>query len=423
MLLRSLGLEARAAVSPLHPRDPALAALFGFGAQSAAGTTVTADTALTSVTVFRCVRVISETIGQLPLILYKRGTEGKRSRAETHKLSKILRLKPNRFQTPFEWKTMMEAHRTLRGNAYSEVISSPMASVAELMPLHPDRVTPFWANNGTRAYRYQDPKKGERIILSGEMFHLMGHPRPDGLAGMSVVELNRNAIGLDLAQQEQAGRLIKNGMVIPGVLKTDKALTDTALKNLRGSLENHTGARNTGSPLILEQGLDWKQMGLTMADAEFLASRKFSVTDIARMFNVPPHMVGDLDRATFTNIEHQTLGFVKFSMMQLATSWEEAIGRDCLSESEQDRYFAEFLFDALLRGDLASRVAAYVKGIQWGWLSVNDVRRMENMDPIEGGDVYLQPSNMIPVAGADADDLAAKIMEMLNGRQSQPAAA
>lgn len=421
MLLKLLGLEARSAVSPVHPRDPMLAAMFGFGSVSAAGTSVTGETALTSVAVFRCVRVISETIGQLPLILYKRLEDGRRERAEKHKLFKILRRRPNRFQTSIEWKTMMEAHRTLRGNAYSEIVATAQNPVGELMPLHPDRVQPFWATDGRRAYRYQDPKKGERIILADEMFHLMGHPRPDGLAGMSVIELHRNTIGLDLAQQEQAGKLVKNGLVIPGVLQTEKVLNDQAYANLRKSLKELTGAQNTGTPMILEQGLSWKQMGLSMADAEFLASRKFSVTEIARMFNVPPHMAGDLERATFTNIEHQTLEFVKYSMMPLATSWEEAITRDLLSESDEDRYFAEFLFDALLRGDVTSRVAAYVKGIQWGWLSVNDVRRMENMDPIEGGNLYLIPSNMHPIAGEDADEIMEKLKEMLSAPRTQPA--
>lgn len=421
MLLKLLGLEARNAVNPVHPRDPALAAMFGFGSVSAAGTNVTADSALTSSTVFRCVSLLSTTIGQLPLVLYKRLEGGRRERAEKHKLFKILRRRPNRFQTASEWKTMMEMHRTLRGNAYSEIVATAMNPVGELIPLHPDRVRPFWAKDGRRAYRYNDPNGGDRVILADEMFHLMGQPRPDGLLGMSPIELHRNTIGLDLAQQEQAGRLIKNGMVIPGVLKTEKVLNDAAHANLKKSLKELSGAANTGTPMILEQGLDYKSMGLSMVDAEFLQSRKFSVTDICRMFNVPPHMAGDLEHATFSNIEHQTLEFVKYSVMPLATSWEEAITRDLLSESDEDRYYAEFLFDALLRGDVTSRVSAYVKGIQWGWLSVNDVRRMENMDPIDGADVYLQPTNMVPFAGSDADDLIAKLTEMLNGRQSQPA--
>jgi len=239
---------------------------------------------------------------------------------------------------------------------------------------------------------------------------------------MNPIEAHRNAIGIDLGQEEQAGRLLANGITIPGVLQSPKPLGEDGLKNLRKSIEAfHGGAAKAGRFMILEQGLDWKQIGMTMADAQFLEQRKFSRTQIASLFNVPPHMIGDLERATFSNIEHQTLGFVKFTMMPWSVRWEEAITRDLLPENEQDRYFAEFLYDALLRGDLQSRVAAYVKGIQWGWLSVNDVRRMENMDPIEGGNVYLTPSNMIPTAGDDAEDVLKMIKEMLHGQTQQPA--
>jgi len=424
MILRSLGLERRERVDPIHPKDPALAALFGFGQNTASGVRVDADVAQTSVTVFACVRVLAETIGQLPLVLYKRKDGNARERATKHRLYRILRQRPNPFQTSIEWKSMMQGHLALRGNAYSEIISTGGASVAELMPLHPGRVRPFWVKGkrGVRAYEYNDPDAGQRVILQDEMFHLMGPPRADGLCGMSAVEVHRNAIGLDIAQENQASTLIANGVAVPGVLKSQKTLSDDGYKNIRTSIDDYMNrGRNAGRPMILEQGLEWEQMGLSMADAQFLEQRKYSRSQIASLFNVPPHMIGDLERATFSNIEHQTLGFVKFTMTPWSIRWEEAISRDLLSESEEDRYFAEFLYDSLLRGDITARVSAYVKGIQWGWLSVNDVRRLENMDPIDGADVYLQPSNMIPVAGTDADEIMEKIKELLKGGQPQPA--
>lgn len=415
MLLKMLGLEQRERVNPVHPQDPGLARLFGFGTMSGAGVSVTPETAQSSVTVMACVRVLAETAGQLPLILYQRGANGTRSRAEKHKLFRILRRRPNAFQTSIEFKTMMQGHLALRGNAYAEIVATRRAPVEELIPLHPDRVRPFWVKRGVRAYEYNDPDQGRRVILQDEMFHLMGPPRADGLMGMSPIEVHRNAIGLDLAQEEQAGRLLANSVSVPGVLKTAKALGEDGLKNLRKSIDTfHKGADKAGRYMILEQGLEWQQIGLSMADAQFLEQRKFSRTQICAIFNVPPHMVGDLERATFSNIEHQTLGFVKFTMMPWTIRWEEAITRDLLPENEQEQYFAEFLYDALLRGDLESRISSYVKGIQWGWLSVNDVRRMENMDPIEGGDVYLQPSNMVPVAGDDAEKVMKMLKEMLN---------
>lgn len=192
-MLLNLLTERRESVNPLHPKDPALATMFGFGAVSSSGVTVTADTAQQSVTVFACVRVLSDTTAQLPLLLYKREADNRRSRATAHRLFNILRRKPNSFQTASEWKYMMQSHVALRGNAYSEIISTRMAAVDQLLPLHPDRVRPFWVKPGIRAYDYNDPQGGRRVILQDEMFHLMGPPKGDGLLGMNPIELHRNA--------------------------------------------------------------------------------------------------------------------------------------------------------------------------------------------------------------------------------------
>ncbi|MCB1715100.1 MAG: phage portal protein, partial [Candidatus Competibacteraceae bacterium] len=176
-------------------------------------------------------------------------------------------------------------------------------------------------------------------------------------------------------------------------------LTDGPLKRLKAQWQDdYAGASNAGKTLVLEEGMDWKQIGLTNEDAQYLETRKFQRSEIASIYRIPPHLIGDLEKSTFSNIEHQGLEFVKYTMAPWFARWEQAISRDLLTERERDRYFAEFLVDGLLRGDIKSRYDAYSVGRQWGWLSANDVRKLENMNPIDEGDEYLSPLNMIPAS-------------------------
>jgi HK97 family phage portal protein len=397
MILRSLGFRAEA-FNPLHPRDPALMGLFGWGARSAAGVAVTPDTAMRSVAVYACVLVISEALKQTPLLLKTRTGPRSSELADTHPVFPLLESTPNRFQTAAEFKQMLQGHLCLRGRAYAEILATGGTGVAELMPLHPDRVRAFWAPDGKRAYAYSDPNGGQRVILQSEMLHLMGLSL-DGLDGLSPIACMRNAIGLDLAQEEFAGANIQNGVRPAGVLQTEKTIGEEGIKGLRKHWEEtHAGSRNTGKVAILEDGLKWQQVGLSLEDAEFLDSRKFSITQIARMFRVPPHMIADLDRATFSNIEQQSLEFVQFTMMPWFVTWQDAIRRDLLGPSERRKLFAQFDVQHLVSVDQAALRNMLVAGRQWGWFSANDARARLGENPIDDGDTYLQPVNMADAA-------------------------
>jgi HK97 family phage portal protein len=377
------------------PRDPVVAEWWGGSSGTASGASVTADSAMRVSAVFACVRVLAESVASLPCHLHKRTPDDGKERASGNSLYPVLKTRPNRFQTAFQFWEMAVAHAALRGNGYAEIVTAPNGRI-ELIPRHPDRITPFWAPDGLPAYHYAPLNGPSRTILFGEMFHLAGLS-DDGLSGLSPVRLHRESIGLAMATEEHGARLFSNGANPGGVLEHPGILTDEAYKRLKESWsERHAGLSNAHKPAILEEGLKWTALGMSNEDAQFLETRKYQVTDIARIFRVPPHMVNDLDRATFSNIEQQSIDFVVNTLRPWLVRIEQAISRDLILPSQQADYFAEFLIDGLMRGDIQSRYRAYATGRQWGWLSANDIRRLENQNPIENGDVYLSPTNMTP---------------------------
>lgn len=392
----------RASVQTTNPRDPVLATWWGGGINSSSGQAVTADTAMRVAAVFACVRVIAESMAQMPLILYRQLDDGK-ERAKDHPLYRILHTRPNRWQTPYEFKRMLAGHAVLRGNGFAEILHTGGKGVAELIPLHPDRVRPFWYND-LPAYEYSPPNGSSRVILHADMFHLRGFS-DDGLNGLNPIQLHREAIGLSLATEEHGARLFSNGVRPSGVLKmTSHFKDDEARKNFKKSWkEAYAGSSKSGETIVLEDGLDWTQIGMTSEDAQFLETRKFQRSEVASIFRVPPHMIGDLERATNNNIEYQSLEFLTHTLGPWITGFEQAVTRDLIEETLQEELFAEFLVDALLRGDIGARYKAYATGRQWGWLSPNDILRKENMNPIpdeKGGNEYLKPVNMIPLGQA-----------------------
>ena len=400
------GLHKRATSYPgAHPRDPGLAALYGWGQETASGAVINEDNALEISTVYACVRVIAETLAMLPLILYRRQGDTK-TRAVNHPLYRVLHSKPNRWQTSFQWREMMAGHVLLRGNAYSEIVPTGGLGVAELIPLHPDRVRPEQLDDMSIVYEYTPPSGRPRVILQSEMHHFCGLSL-DGVTGISPIKYHRETLGLSAVTLEHGARTFKNGAKPGGVLTHPGTLNDGPLKRLKAQWQDdYAGASNAGKTLVLEEGMDWKQIGLTNEDAQYLETRKFQRSEIASIYRIPPHLIGDLEKSTFSNIEHQGLEFVKYTMAPWFARWEQAISRDFLTDRERDRYFAEFLVDGLLRGDIKSRYDAYSVGRQWGWLSANDVRNLENMNPIDEGDEYLSPLNMIPASqiGQDTDN-------------------
>jgi len=368
----------------------------GWGAGSPSGMSVTASSALGYSAVFACVRILAESVAQLPLIIYERAGRARR-RAEGHYLHPILHDSPNEWMTAVEFRETMQGHLALRGNAYAQIEYDERGQVVSLFPLHPDSIWQDVLENGKRRYLYQLPGSGGMRWLAGEqVWHLRGLGS-DGLRGYSPIGLHKRSIGLGLAADEFGARFFGNGARPGGVLEHPGKLTDPAHDRLRESWEeSHQGLTKSHKVAILEEGLKYHQIGIAPDEAQFLETRKFNVTDIARIFRVPPHMVGDLERATFSNIEHQGIEFVSYSLGIWLERWEQSIQKNLMLAAERKRFYAEHLVDGLLRGDAQARNQSYAIGKQWGWLSTNDIREKENLNPIEGGDIYWMPLNMIP---------------------------
>ncbi len=371
------------------------------GGLAQAGVRVDAETAMRISAVWACVRVIAESLASIPLFVYERRANGGRQRAEGYYLYDVLRRQPNRSQTALEFREMLTAHTLLRGNAYAQIVPGRRGFADQLIPLHPDRVDPKRQDDGTIQYRYRQPDGREIIYQDSEIFHLRGLSL-DGVTGLSVISYARESFGLALATESYGAKFFSQNATPPVALSHPGHLSEQAMQNLKQSwMETYSGLGNAHKPAILEEGLRVERLGLTNEDAQFLATRSFQIADIARWFRVPLHMIQEHDKQTSwgTGIESLSLAFVIYTLLPWAARWDQSVARDLIVET--DRYYAEHLFDALLRGDLKSRYEAYTSARNWGWLSVNDIRRMENMNPIGSeGDIYLQPMNMVE-AGAE----------------------
>jgi HK97 family phage portal protein len=385
-------------IDPKQPRDPVVAQWLG-EPLSASGINVDADKALMETTVFACVRVLSETIGQLPLILYRGQGEGK-ERASSHYLYDVLHNKPNNFQTSVEFREMMQAHLCLRGNAYATIITDGVRAVSQLLPLHPDRMRVHFNKDGrgipTRIYEYFEPDGSSKVYLQDEIFHIMGMSL-DGITGVSPIRYQRETIGYRLATNEYGSRFFSNNATPKGVLRHPDAMSDEAFDRLKASWNAaHKGLSNSHNIAILEEGVEFQPLSINAEDAQWIDSQKLSRSEISAIFRVPAHMINDLEKATFSNIENQGQEFVTYTMQPWAKKWEQAIARDLISQRgrTRDGLFAEFLFDALLRGDSEGRSKLYHSLFHVGAMSQNEIRAKENLNPIEGGDRHFVPLNM-----------------------------
>lgn len=372
--------------------------MFAGGTKSATGKYVTPDTALQVSAVYACVRVLSETIASLPLHVYRRLDSGK-ARDADHYLYPLLHDAPNPEMTSFEFRETMMGHLCLRGNAYAEKVIDRVGRVKELWPLHPDRVT-VERDKETRRLVYTVTIQGEAKqfrLDSDRILHIRGLSG-DGILGYNPIQLSKESIGLALATEEYGGRFFGNASRPGGVLEHPGKLGEEAAKRLKKSFEEmHQGLEQSHRIAILEEGLKWHQIGISQDDAQYLQTRKFQVNDIARVFRVPPHLIGDLERATFSNIEHSSIDFVVHTIRPWLVRWEQAI-QQRLFDAGEVGHFVEFLVDGLLRGDVQSRYSAYATGRQNGWLSADDIRELENMNPLPDGQgkTYLLPLNMVP---------------------------
>lgn len=377
-----------------------LARMFSLG-NTYSGKRVSDEGALQQVTVFACVRLIAESIGMLPLKLYKRIPGGKQPATE-HPLYSLLHESPNPYLTPIELYENVGGHLAMWGNAYCEIEYDGAGHRRAVWPLRPDRMSVEFDEDKTPYYVYELPNGEKRALERWRVWHVRGWGT-DAFVGKSPIALARESIGLTMATEEYGGRFFGNDSRPGGILRHPAKLSPEAAKRLKTSWENANGGlSNKHRVAVLEEGIEWQQIGISPEEAQFLDTRKFQELEICQVYRVPPHMIGITDRSTSwgTGIEEMGIGFVTFTLLPYLTRIAQSVNRDLLGISERRDYFAEHLTAALERGDLMTRYNAYNVGRNGGWLSANDIREMENMNPIEGGDVYLQPMNMAP-AGSE----------------------
>jgi HK97 family phage portal protein len=376
------------------------------GPMTSSGVRVSAESAMRSTAVFACVRVIAETIGSLPAILYRRLERGK-ERAVDHPLYSLLRYRPNPRQTALEFYEMVTGHCALRGNAYAERVYDGSGRLTALVPLHPDRVQVDVLPTGGMRYLYTDAGGQQFRYDEQDMFHLRGLSS-DGHLGLSVIGHAANSIGMALAAEHYGARFFANDATPGGVLTSPGHFKD---KEVRQAFADHwqraQAGRNRGRTAVLEDGMKYESVGVTNTDAQFLESRKFQVADIARVFRVPLVLIGETEKSTSwgTGIEQFMQAFVTHTIRPWCVRWEQALQRDFLTDEErtEDEHFMEFLVEALLRGDTKSRYDAYNSAIDHKWMLPNEARERENMNPVPWGDEPYEAPNTAKAPGKVGD--------------------
>ncbi len=388
-LLRALAIDGR------HPGDPALLSLLRLGLDTAAGIDVDEESAFRLSTVYSCINVLSRDLAQIPFHLMKeeRASRDKR-KAYDHPLYRLLHTKPNSVMTAFQFRQMMQAQVLWRGNAYAEIEYGNNGRPRQLWPWPSSQVREVW--DGWKVKYYFRVAGGKETPLPPErVLHVRGLSL-DGKTGLSPISYMRETLGEAMAAQQFGAKFFANGATPPIILSHPKLLIDRARKNIRESFEEaYTGLNNAHRPLVLEDGMTASTLSIKPQDAQFLENRKFTRAEIAAMYNVPLHRINDLERATFSNIEQQSLEYVIYSLGPWLVNWERQIDATCLSdEEEQEGYYSKFNVDGLLRGNIDARSKAYASAIQFGWLNPNEVRDKEDLPPREGGDKYLEPANL-----------------------------
>lgn len=365
--------------------DPSWAALIPSG--TTAGLPVSPGNAETISTVFSCVQSIAETIGGLPLLLYRNASNGDRQRASDHPLYRVLHDAPNERQTALEFREQLTAHVLLWGNGYAEIHSDAAGNVTALEPIHPRNVTVLQLPSGRIRYDVADAQTGRiRPLLADEVLHLKDRT-DNGIVGKSRIQVAREMLGGVLAAQEHGNKAWANGARLSGVLQTPHVMTDDSIGRLRESWQGQfSGTGNSGKTAILENGLTYQQLSMSNEDAQWLQSRQFSVEEVCRIFRVPPVLVADLRHANFSNSVEMNRWFVTHTLRRWLTMWEEGAERALLGPIARSRYFIEHNVEGLLRGDSTGRATFYQSGIRDGWLLKSEARRLENLPTIEGID-------------------------------------
>lgn len=355
-------------------------------ATTSAGVNISETTALNLSVVWACVRVISETIGSLPWITYRRSDDDGRERAKDHELYPLLHDSPNPDMPAMTWKESMLSHVLLWGNAYSEIVTDRSGAIVALWPITPDRVTPKRRVNGEIYYEVTQQDQSPAILESDRVFHIPGLGF-DGVCGYSVVRMARESLGMTSAAEQTGASFFGNGLHAGGVLEHPGKLSDKGRENIKESVKaKHQGAKNAGSFMLLEEGMKFNKLSINPQDAQFLETRQFQVEEVCRWFRVPPHMVQHLLRATFSNIEMQSLEFVRDTIRPWCTRMEQFAQFKLVRPSERGTIYTEHLLDALLRGDAISRSQALQVQFQNGVITIDEWRAIENRNPVPGGD-------------------------------------
>lgn len=380
---------------------------------STSGKAVTEQTAMQMTAVYSCVRILAEAVAGLPLHLYKYTDNGGKEKAIDHPLYRLLHDEPNPEMSSFVFRETLMTHLLLWGNAYAQVIRNGKGEVVALYPLMPNRMA---VDRDTEGHLYYTYYRGDDEAIKNKEYAVTLAPRDvlhipglgfDGLVGYSPIAMAKNAIGMAIACEEFGAKFFANGAAPSGVLEHPGTIKDPS--RVRDAWQSQFGgSSNSGKVAVLEEGMKYTPISISPEQAQFLETRKFQINEIARIFRVPPHMVGDLEKSSFSNIEQQSLEFVKYTLDPWVIRWEQSIQRALLSQNEKAQYFVKFNLEGLLRGDYQSRMNGYAIGRQNGWMSANDIRELENLDRIpaeEGGDLYLINGNMLPLkdAGAFAD--------------------
>lgn len=376
---------------------------------STSGKSVTERSAMQMTAVYACVRILAEAIAELPLHLYRYTDAGGKEKAIDHPLYLLLHDEPNPEMSSFVFRETLMTHLLLWGNAYAQIIRNGKGEVVALYPLMPNKMTVDRDEKGQLYYSYQRsndeaiPDSGKVILKPSDVLHIPGLGF-DGLVGYSPIAMAKNAIGMAIACEEYGAKFFANGAAPSGVLEHPGTIKDPS-KVREAWQSQFGGSGNSGKVAVLEEGMKYTPISISPEQAQFLETRKFQINEIARIFRVPPHMVGDLEKSSFSNIEQQSLEFVKYTLDPWVIRWEQSLSRALFSPDEKKNYFFKFNVEGLLRGDYASRMTGYATARQNGWMSANDIRELENLDRIpseEGGDLYLINGNMLPLCNAGA---------------------
>ena len=380
-----------------------------FFGRSTAGKSVNDRTAMQQIAVYACVRVLSEAIAQLPLHVYEYTDRGK-ERVPMHPLYFFLHNQPNPEMTSFVFQETLMSHLLIYGNAYAQIIRNGRGDVMGLYPLMPDKIKVDRDERNRLIYKYsrydeQNPnfrEQGEIILPAEQVLHIPGLGF-DGLVGYSPIAMAKNAIGLAVACDEYGASFFANGASPSAVLEHPGVIKNP--ERVREAWHRAYGSGNAHKTAILEEGMKYTPISIPNNEAQFLETRKFQIEEIARLYRVPLHMIGDLDHATFSNIEHLSLEFVKYTLDPWLIRWEQSLMKALLSDSEKGKYFIKFNVEGLLRGDYSSRMSGYATARQNGWMSANDIRELEDMNMIpdeEGGNLYLVNGSFTKLADAGA---------------------